>query len=128
MRTPRAAGSGGSSLDLVPPGEPEPDTADGMDVARRGRIVAEVRPQRADVHVEGLRRAEPIRVPDLVDQALSGDDGAGVLHQETKEVELLAAELQLPAVERRGATVGVEPDLADDERAFGAALARLGCA
>ena len=40
---------------------------------RLGRVVTELLPQPADMHVERLRRAEPVDVPDLVDRALAGD-------------------------------------------------------
>src|ERR671914_179307 len=75
--------------------------------------------------VERLRGAEPVRVPDLVDQPLARDDGAGVLHQQPQEVELLAAELELRAAERRTAAVGVEPNLSDTDGAVRPPLAGL---
>src|SRR5215218_8797469 len=85
-------------------------------VARVSRIVAELAADAADVHVEGLRRAEPVRVPDLVDQALARHDRAGVANQQVHQLELLAAQLEYVSVERHLAPGGVEAYLADLER------------
>ena len=81
------------------------------------RVVAELAAQARDVHVERLGRAEPVDVPDLVDEALARDDGAGLGHQQLEELELLAGEVELGrrralAARRAGST----PDGADLER------------
>ena len=50
------------------------------------------------MHIEGLRRAEPMRVPDLVHDRLSTHDLAGVRHQQVEQIELLRRELdRLPS-------------------------------
>ena len=67
--------------------------------------------------VERLGRAEPVDVPDLVDEPLAAHDGAGLAHEQGEEVELLARELQRLAVERHGARRRVELDGADLQRA-----------
>jgi hypothetical protein len=96
-----------------------------VDVARRTGIVVELFAQAADVDVQGLRRAEPVRVPDLVDQALAGDDRAGVLDQEPQQVELLAAELQLLAAKNRTPPGRIHPDVAQLGRSVGSLLPRM---
>src|SRR4051794_19137842 len=95
MRTRGAATRGRSSLRavLAGGGEHEADAAHRVDVARRGRVVAELLAQAADVDVQCLRRAEPVDVPDLVDEPLAGDDGAGAAHEQREQVELLAGRL-----------------------------------
>ena len=52
-------------------------------------IVAELLAERAHVHVERLRRAEPARVPDLADELLAPNDLARVLEQHAQDLELL---------------------------------------
>ena len=73
--------------------------------------------------VQRLGRAEPVRVPHLVDQALPRDDGARVPHQELEQLKLLAAQLQRPSVQRRLVPGRVEPQRADLQGPF-AGLAR----
>ena len=85
--------------ELLRRGEAEADAAHGVDVARL-RVVAELLAQRAHVDVERLRRAEPVHVPDLVDQPLARDDRPRLPHQQREQVELLARELERLAVER----------------------------
>src|SRR6185503_13032083 len=89
------AARGGSQL--VGGGEPEAHAADGVDEAGVLRVVAELAAEARDVDVERLRRAEPVGVPDLVDEALARDDRAGVAHEEGEELELLAGEVDLLA-------------------------------
>src|SRR6478672_462620 len=98
--------------------EAVPDAAQRGDAAP-GRVVtdglAELPPQRRDVHVEGLRRAEPVLVPDLRHDPLPGDGGARVLHEEGEQVELPGPELDLLAGHPQPAGVPVELDVADRE-------------
>src|SRR6185295_5610940 len=89
------AARGGSQL--VGCGEPEADAADGVDEAGILRVVAELAAEARDVDVERLRRAEPVRVPDLVDKPLARDDGAGLGHQHVEQLEFLARQIQLLA-------------------------------
>src|SRR3954454_12843327 len=97
-------------------GEHEADAAHRVDVARRGRVVAELLAQAADVDVECLRRAEPVDVPDLVDEPLAGDDRAGAAHEQREQVELLAGRLDRRAGPRHGPRGRVEADVADLDR------------
>ena len=53
---------------------------------RRG-IVSELLAQRAHVDVERLRRAEPGRIPDLVDDLVAAHDLARALEQDAQELE-----------------------------------------
>src|SRR5690349_574467 len=98
--------------------EAVPDAAQRGD-ATRGRVVtdglAELPAQRRDVHVERLGRAEPVLVPHLRHDPLSGDGGAGVLHEEGEQVELPGPELDLLARHPQPAGVAVELDVADRE-------------
>ena len=72
--------------------EAEADAADRVDVPRSGRVVAELLAQRAHVHVERLRRAEPRRIPDLVDDLVAAHDLARALQQHAQQLELLHGE------------------------------------
>src|SRR3954465_14052599 len=110
MRTRGAATRGRSSLRavLAGGGEHEADAAHRVDVARRGRVVAELLAQAADVDVERLRRAEPVDVPDLVDEPLAGDDRPCAAHEKREEVELLAGDLDRRAALRHRARRRVE--------------------
>src|ERR671931_354682 len=95
-----------------------------MDEAWVGRVVAELPAEARDVDVERLGRAEPVRVPDLVDEALARDDRAGLAHEEVEELELLAGEVEVFTVQARLSPGAVHPDGADVER--GAAAGRGG--
>src|ERR671914_2615555 len=101
MRTRRRDGSGPSSG--IRGREAEPYAANRRDVPRAGRFVLDLLPQPRDVDVEGLRRAEPVRIPDLVHDLLASDDLSGAGHQQLQEVELLGGELDRLAVSRDGA-------------------------
>src|SRR4051794_28308391 len=118
MRTRGAATRGRSSLRAVRAGggEHEADAAHRVDVARRGRAAAELLAQAADVDVECLRRAEPVDVPDLVDEPLPCDDGAGAAHEQREQVELLAGRLDRRAGPCHGPRGRVEADVADLDR------------
>ena len=86
----------------------KPEAADRRDVARVGRVVAELPAQDRDVHVEGLGRAVPGAVPDVAHQLLAGDDLAGVGHEHPEQLELLAGELDLLAAQEHPSAVGVD--------------------
>src|SRR3954447_14154926 len=88
-----------------------------MDEAGGLRGVAELAAEAGDVDVERLRRAEPVGVPDLVDEPLARDDAAGLAHEEGEELELLAGEVELVAGHARGAPARVEPHGPDFDRA-----------
>ena len=79
--------------------------------------VAELAAQPAHVDVERLRRSEPVLVPHPAHEVLAPDDLAGVLGELAQQVELLAAQLELRAPERRAAGERVDLELADADRA-----------
>ena len=67
--------------------QPEPDGAHRLDQCR-----VELLAQRCDVDVEGLGRAPPVLVPDVVHQLLSALDGAWIGGQVDEEVVLLGGQ------------------------------------
>ena len=64
-----------------------------MDVARRGRVVAQLATQGTYVNVHGLRGTEPVRIPHLGNEGVSLDELAGVLEEYAQELELLHRQL-----------------------------------
>ncbi len=64
------------------------------------------------MHVERLRRPEPVRVPHLVHDLFASDDLARPGHQHAQQIELLRGEL-----DRLAALVTVRDDGSSDERA-----------
>src|SRR4051812_24290359 len=76
------------------PLEAEPDAAH-RDHPGRGAALLELLAQPADGGVEGLGRPEPVLVPDLVHEALAGDDGTGLGVEHGQDVELLGRHDQL---------------------------------
>src|SRR6266540_5312085 len=84
------------------------------------RVVAELAAKARDVDIERLGRAEPVPVPDLVDEALAGDDAAGLSRQQLEKLELLAGQLHVPTTQARRPPAAVDPQRADlhDLRAF----------
>src|SRR5690606_15085812 len=75
--------------------EAEAETAHGRHVARGVRVVAELAAQPRHVHVERLGRADRVRAPHVAHQGVAHDDGAGVLHEDAQQVELLGGQVQL---------------------------------
>jgi adenylosuccinate lyase len=59
------------------------------------------------MHVEGLRRAEPIRVPDLGDELVALHEAPGACEKHSEELELLHREIDRRAAARDGARVEV---------------------
>src|SRR3954447_4108616 len=88
-----------------------------MDEAGGLRGVAELAAEARDVDVERLRRAEPVGVPDLVDEPLARDDAAGLADQQQEQLELLAGEVHFLAAHARCSPGRVDEDRADLERA-----------
>src|SRR3954465_2736242 len=88
--------------------------------AAGGRVdadgLAELPAQRRDVHVERLGRTEPVLVPHLRHDPLTGDGGARVLHEEGEQIELAGPELHLRAGNAQPAGVTVELDVTDRDR------------
>jgi hypothetical protein len=68
------------------------------------------------VNVEGLGRAEPVHVPDLLDQLLAREHDAGALHQGSQQLELLAREVERLASEGGDPAGLVEPHARDLDR------------
>src|SRR6478609_4441032 len=89
--------------------EAEADPTDGGDVARVRRVVAQLPAQDRDVHVERLGRAVPGAVPHVAHQLLARDDLALVGHEHLEQLELLAGELHLLAMEEDATPLGVDP-------------------
>src|ERR1041385_887097 len=77
--------------------------ADGADETRALRVVAELLPQPADQHVDGAVVRVPVDAASLVHDAVARERAAAVAHQEAEELELGAGEIELAAVESRGA-------------------------
>src|SRR5678816_4072042 len=61
-----------------------PDAEDGLDVLFA--VLPEFLPQAANVHIQGARANLIAVTPDTHEQNLAGDDFAGVLHQEGKQL------------------------------------------
>ena len=99
--------------------EAEADAAHGLEVVRVLGRLAELAAQPADVDVERLGGAEPVLVPHAVHQLLAGDDAAGVADELGEQVELLARERELLAVERGAAGGEVDVEVADRDRRLG---------
>ena len=106
----------------------KPTPADRVQEARLARVVAELPPQPADVHVERLHRPEPLRVPHFLEDALALDDRARVLHQQLEQLELLAAQLEDVAVQRHLALGRIEAELSDLDRLVLGRRGRVGAA
>src|SRR5918995_741082 len=85
--------------------EAEAETAHGRDVARCVRVVAELAAQPRHVHVERLGGADRVRAPDVAHQRVPDHHGAGVLHEDAQQVELLCGQVQL-AVTLEGSVRG----------------------
>ena len=76
-----------------------------------------LRAQARHVDVQRLRGAEPVHVPDLVDEPLARHHRAGLAHQQLEQLELAPREVELgspPSVTLRRSRV--EPQLAHLER------------
>src|SRR6478672_5845182 len=67
-------------------------------------------------HLDGVRRGERIVAPDLFEQPLPGHDDAFVAHEVLQQLELALRELDLAALAPNLVRVGVELQIADDER------------
>src|SRR3954462_14234626 len=86
-------------------------TAFGVEQAR---LVAglELAAQVGDEDVDRVRRRHRIVAPDLVEQALAGDDQALVAHQELEQLELAVGQLDLAPAAAPLAGVRVEHEVA----------------
>src|SRR4051812_23615763 len=72
----------------------------------------ELAPQVGDEDVDRVRRRHRVVAPDLVEQALAGDDQALVAHQELEQLELPVGQLDLALAAVNLARVGVEDEIA----------------
>jgi hypothetical protein len=79
-------------------GESKADASDRGDVSRGTGIVFQFLPEPRDVDVESLRRAKPMRVPDLIHDLLPPHYIAGVCHEHMQEVEFLGGQLDWIAI------------------------------
>jgi len=80
---------------------PVADTADGLDVALRGRVVSELGSDVGDVDVDEVFLSDPVRPPDPLDELASGEGELGPCRQSLEQVELGAGQLHrsLPHVD-----------------------------
>jgi hypothetical protein len=69
------------------------------------------------VDVERLRGAEPVRIPDLVDEPLPRHDAARLAQEQLEELELLAGQIQILPIHARCATRRVQRNCPDLQRA-----------
>src|ERR1700677_4292970 len=89
--------------------ETEADAADGGDVTRAVRVVAELATQPGDVHVERLGGRPPFRVPHLAHDLLAGDHLARLSQQDAEQVEFLGGEVELGVAVPRAAGLRGDP-------------------
>src|SRR5690349_19827276 len=82
------------------------------------RLIAgfELPSQVGDEHLDRVRRCERIVTPDFFQQPLSGHDDALVAHEVLQQLELTLGELDEAALAADLVRVGVELEVADDER------------
>src|SRR4051812_43174860 len=90
-------------------------TAFGVQQARLAARL-ELAPQVGDEDVDRVRRRHRVIAPDLVEQALAGDDEALVAHQELEQLELAVGQLDLALAAAHLAGVRVEDEVADFQR------------
>jgi hypothetical protein len=76
-----------------------PDAEDGLDVLLA--ILPEFLPQAANVHIQRARANLIAVTPDTHEQNLAGDDFAGVLHQEGKQLVFFPRQNEVMRVESR---------------------------
>src|SRR4051812_36871968 len=86
-------------------------TAFGVQQARLAARL-ELAPQVGDEDVDRVRRRHRVVAPDLVEQALAGDDEALVAHQELEQLELPISQLDFPLAAADLAGVGIEDEVA----------------
>src|SRR6185437_9337898 len=115
-------GCAGLFRELLGSGEPEAHAAHRVYEARGRGVVAELAPQPAHASVERLGRPEPVLVPDLGHQRLAANHAARALDQGRQQVELLAAQLELVAVQRHAPGATVHLQLAHTDHALLAAV------
>src|ERR1039458_4425186 len=96
--------------------EPHADTVDRAQVPRLCRRLAELAAQPRDVDVDSLVTAAVGLVPDICEELPLGHDPPEVDCQVVQQVELLAAQKQVP-ISERGLTSGrVDPEGSDRDR------------
>ena len=90
--------------------EAQPDPADGLDPFRAAQLAAEGR----HVHVDGLGRAVPVRVPDLLQDGLAADDGPRILGEKSQEIELLGRQGHLGPVDEDPSGTAIDGEGPED--------------
>ena len=90
-----------------------PQTSDGDDPGRPGRLGFHLCPQPFDVDVQGLGVANIGLAPHPIDQRMSGQHPPGVDHEVVQEFELLEGKLHLLASHEHLVTIDVDRDVAD---------------
>src|SRR4051795_1391150 len=88
------------------------------DRVQQARLAAglELAPQVRDEDLDRVRRRERVVAPDLLQEALAGDDDALVAHEVLEELELALGELDLALAALDLVRVGVQRQVGDDER------------
>jgi len=94
--------------------QPVSDAADGLD----GRpVVAQLLPQLRDMDIDGPRLAREVRPPDVLQEAIAGQDDPGVARERGKQVELARPQLEAALADRGLAAPAVDAQRADLDRA-----------
>src|SRR5258708_7699316 len=85
------------------------------DVTQRGDIhprPGELLAQARDVHVERLRRAVPVAVPDLGHDPLAHHGRSGMRREQSEQIELLRPELELDPGHQCATSIAVDRQIA----------------
>src|SRR5919108_5585685 len=89
------------------------DAADGFD---GWTAIAELLAQLRHMDVDGPRLAREVGPPDVLEEHLAAENGAGVAGQRGKEIELAGSQLHRPAGHGHLAAAGLDPQAADLDR------------
>src|SRR3954452_14826625 len=91
-----------------------PRAADGV---QQPRLAAglELAPEVRDEDLDRVRRRERVVAPDLLEEALAGDDDALVAHQVLEQLELALGELDVAVGAAHLVRVGVQRQVAHDD-------------
>src|SRR4051794_2876664 len=88
------------------------------DRVQQARLAAglELAPQVRDEDLDRVRRRERVVAPDLLEEALAGDDDALVAHEVLEQLELALGQLDRPVAARDLVRVRIQREVGDDER------------